>query len=154
MDRVAIYDALYAKLVGCYPWASTFPHRVDWDQATKPALCMEQGYQKPVYQDPLALPPIWKLEAVVLVYWSKVPMDDEPFQGSIQEAVQAIEGSLAFNAAFDSQFPGAANSYGTTLGGLCQGCRIEGEVAIEHGETADLTVAIMQIVITAPSPLG
>lgn len=143
VDREDIFEALFTRLethAATSAVLHTFSRRLEsWDDTPptkQPALMLLMGGSRPRYGDHRNMPPIWTLDAYLLIYVK----DDGSHSGVIDprmnEILTALESALEMQpgevaASTRPQFPtiGPAPAP-TTLGGLCTFCRFS-EAGIE-----------------------
>ncbi|SRR6266542_982499 len=147
LDREAIYSAMFARLQTMVTSAVFFTrHYEAWanvQQGQQPALLFVATHQ--TNEEQRRYPTIWNLGADVVIYVSNLGDPSVSPDTQINQAIRQVETALERQ----SGEAGANDNFKTTLGGLCQTCRINGTIEITQGEAGGQGTVIIPIEMVA-----
>jgi len=161
LDREVLFDALFKRLSavpGLRTAARKFKPLASIAVSDMPAMFMMKGGE--TCKPRRGLPPVWLLEADLLIYIQHQDGPNSPGPSTeLNNIITGIEAALEMTpqelAAMDADpnIPDdayreiKANSYGTTLGGLCSHCFISGTIQTDEGSLSDQAAAAIPIEI-------
>lgn len=160
-NREECFAALFALLeqLGTPAGGSVFKFtsRVfqSWDDTPPPqcpAMFMVKGAEEQLPAG-LGLPPLWRLRARVVVYARLDEGRLEPPSVQLNEIMTAVEGALERKPiegppTIPPKFvSNPAGYFGTTLGGLCFGCQLAGQIQTFEGVIGGDSMMIAEIEI-------
>lgn len=152
--REAIFSALFDRIKAIDGFNYASRRFISWDDTPPPAqpafflVKSNEGHEPRT-----RLPPQIQLEAKLFIYCRNDDRDAAP-SSQLNDLLEAIEQALQLQPSetptgplskFATQVQGY--TWGTTLGGLCHQCQIEGTVEIFEGVIAGVAEAIVPIVI-------
>lgn len=136
MNREPIYAALWTKLSVGYPWKTASRRLLHWNDVSlqkQPALFMAQAGESARREK--GQPTIWTFKVDLYVYVSTAGgLAPGPILNPVLDFItNALE-------------PGPVEEK-QTLGGLCDFCRIEGDIETYEGTLGDQEVAMVPVLI-------
>lgn len=155
VPRERIFVALFDRLKALPGFVSSSRIYLGWDAveaALQPRLVMVKGDEIQIGTRK-GMPPAWRIEVKAIVLVRTTEGDPElPPSTQINELISAIETALvrtliegpAIDAPFQSNPSG---TWGTSLGGLCVACQIEGDIITDEGALGHQGVAVIPIAI-------
>lgn len=153
-QREPIFQALFALLQGIGDFKLASRVFLSWDDVAAsqlPALFLVKGNESQTITQ--GLPPMWRLRAWAIFYCSNDEGRLTPPSAQINELLTSLELALQRKptepppAIAPTFLANPAGSWGTSLGGLCYGCQIAGEVLIYEGNIAGTAEANVPIEI-------
>ena len=148
VDREAIAVALFERLKNATGIVNASRRVKSWDQMaaeSMPFLAVQQASQE--VEQRRGLPPKVRLLFTAYLYTNE-PDENTPPSVQINRLIRAIEQSLELQPG-ESAGPDPANSFNTTLGGLCSHAWIAGTIQTDEGALGDNGVALIPIEVLA-----
>lgn len=154
VDREAIFVALFTKLQtipGVVTFSRIFTGFDDIPAGSQPAMFLLKGDEHPTFRR--GMPTQWRLDARIILAARVLEADPSVAPSTtLNVLLQAVEQTL-YRDPLEGPASGAPFQdnpdmmLGTTLGGLCQSCAIDGDIVTDEGAQGEQGGAMIPITI-------
>ena len=154
LNREALFDALYQRLVGIGGFMYTsrqFKTYDDLEASPQPALIMTKGSES--VENVRGFPPKWTLGGTIYLYCRN---DQDPHVApsvQLNQLITLVEGAFERTATEsaipNAQYQDSPSDFLTTLNGRCSHCWITGTIQTDEGMLGQQAVAVIPFEIVA-----